>query len=265
MSNDLPVYQRIARDLRERIRAGEFAPGESLPTQADLAAQYAVARMTARQAIAALVNEGLVTSQQGRGVTVRERRHMVYRPQDGWESLSSPTMDRFTASFTRQGRNPSMEIEVAVVKADALVAERLGIELESPVVARKRVIFLDGEPFHINDTFYPYDLASDTKIMSPADIPGGSNYVLAEKGYRERWAIDEFFVRMPTPDESRRLRLSAGSPVAMHVVTGLTDNDEPVRCDIFILPGDRHVIMYRRVHPIADDGTPLDMSGDLPK
>ncbi|MFG1608345.1 GntR family transcriptional regulator [Actinoplanes sp. NPDC049265] len=255
------MYRKIASELREKIQSGELPPGSLLPTQQELSERYGVARMTTRQAVAELINEGLVVSHQGRGVTVRDRQQMVYRPQDGWEAPTSPTMDRFTAAFTRHGRNPSMEIEIAVVKADPLVAERLGIELGSKVVARKRIISLDGEPFHINDTYYPYALVHDTEIMDPADIPGGSNYVLAERGYRERYAIDEFFVRMPTPDEIGRLRLSAGTPVAMHVVTGFTASEEPVRCDVFVLPGDRHVIMYERIHPIDDQGRPIGSTG----
>ncbi|WP_083970777.1 GntR family transcriptional regulator [Actinoplanes awajinensis] len=251
------MYRKIAGDLREKIQAGLYPPGSQLPTQEELSRQYGVARMTTRQAVAQLINEGLVVSQQGRGATVRDRKQMVYRPQDGWEATTSPTMDRFTAAFSRHGRNPSMDIEVVVVRADSLVAERLGIPLEARVAVRKRVISLDGEPFHINDTYYPYDLVRDTEIMDPADIPGGSNYVLAERGYRERYAIDEFFVRMPTPEEINRLGLDPGTPVAMHVVTGFTAREEPVRCDIFILPGDRHVIMYERIHPIDDDGRPV--------
>jgi GntR family transcriptional regulator len=251
------MYRQIASDLREKIKSGEIPPGSLLPTQQELSQQYSVARMTTRQAIAELINEGLVVSHQGRGVTVRDRQQMVYRPQDGWEARTSPTMDRFTAAFTRHGRNPSMTIEVVVVRAEDLVAERLGIELGSKVVARKRVVSLDGEPFHINDTYYPYELVRDTEIMDPADISGGSNYVLAERGYRERYAIDEFFIRMPNPDEVNRLRLNPGTPVAMHVVTGFTTREEPVRCDVFVLPGDRHVIIYERVHPIDDDGRPL--------
>ncbi|GIE93310.1 GntR family transcriptional regulator [Paractinoplanes rishiriensis] len=251
------MYRKIAADLRDKIKSGELPPGSLLPTQQELSRKYEVARMTTRQAIAELINEGLVVAQQGRGVTVRDRQQMVYRPQDGWEAPTSPTIDRFTAAFTRHGRNPSMEIDVSVVQADDFVAERLGVEPRSQVVARRRVISLDGTPFHINDTYYPYELVRDTEIMSPADIPGGSNYVLAERGYRERYAIDEFFIRMPTPEEIGRLRLNPGTPVAMHVVTGFTAREEPVRCDIFILPGDRHVIMYERVHPIDDEGRPV--------
>jgi GntR family transcriptional regulator len=36
--------------------------------------------------------------------------------------------------------------------------------------------------------------------------------------------------------------------VAVHLVTGYTAEDRPVRCDVFVLPGDRNVIVYERVH-----------------
>ncbi len=245
----MPAYRKIAEDIRARIKSGELAPGAQLPTQQELQEQYGVARMTARQAVAELVNEGLVTSQQGKGVIVRSRQHMIYRPQSEHEPRISQAMDRFTATLTNEGRQPSQSIDVAVVSAPVLVAQRLNIEPGSRVVVRKRVRSLDGEPFNINDTYYPYDLALSTEIMDPVDIPRGSNNVLEDQGYREVRAIDEFYVRMPEPEEIRRLQLRPGTPVACHLVTGYTATDQPVRCDVFVLPGDRHVILYERVHP----------------
>lgn len=255
MSTDGPAYRRIANDLRERITAGELAPGDLLPTQQELQDRYGVARMTARQAINALVNEGLVTSQQGKGVIVRNRTNMIYRPQAEFEPRISDTMDRFMSAFSKDGREPSQSIDVAIVSAPPIVAQRLGCEAGAPVAVRKRVRYLDGEPFNINDTYYPFELARDTEIMNPADIPRGSNNVLGDKGYHEVRAVDEIYVRMPTPEEVHRLRLSPGTPVAEHFVTGYTDKDEPIRCDVFILPGDRHVILFERSHPPSGDGT----------
>jgi GntR family transcriptional regulator len=258
----VPAYQRIASELRGLITSGELAPGALLPSQQDLQDQYGVARMTVRQAIAALVNEGLVTSQQGKGVVVRDRKHMVYRPQAGREPRISEEMDRFMSYLAKEGRQPSQTIDVSVVSAPPLVAQRLDIEPGSPVVVRKRVRSLDGEPFNINDTYYPYELAQGTEIMSPEDIPRGSNFVLEDHGYVEVRAVDEIYVRMPQPDEVQRLRLSPGTPVAAHYATGYTANDEPIRCDLFILPGDRHVILFERVHPQttsdADGGETAD-------
>lgn len=266
MSTDQPAYRRIAEDIRARITSGELPPGALLPTQQELQAQYGVARMTARQAISELVNEGLVTSQQGKGVMVRDQRHMVYRPQSEFEPRISRSLDRFMAVLTKEGRKPSQTIDVAVLGAPQLVAERLGIEPGARVAVRKRVRYLDREPSNINDTFYVYDLVAHTAIMDPADIPTGSNLIMADLGYREVRAIDEFYVRMPDPEEIRRLRLSPGTPVAVHYVTGYTAKDEPTRCDMFVLPGDRHVIVYERIHPDnAEDMSHADQVSPEPK
>jgi integrase len=64
-------YQQIARDLQGAIAAGILHPGDPLPTEKDLAAQYGVARSTAHRAIAALANLGLVVASRGRRTTVR--------------------------------------------------------------------------------------------------------------------------------------------------------------------------------------------------
>jgi GntR family transcriptional regulator len=61
------------------------------------------------------------------------------------------------------------------------------------------------------------------------------------------------YVRMPTPDEAKRLDLTAGRPIAEHIITGYDEDDRPARCVLNILPGNRHVIIYdRRGFPRPD-------------
>lgn len=69
-----PAYVQVAADLREQIEAGKLQPGQRLPAGRELAEQYGVALMTVQNAIRVLRDQGLVTSQQGRGVFVREQR-----------------------------------------------------------------------------------------------------------------------------------------------------------------------------------------------
>ncbi len=247
MSADRPAYLRIADDLRRKITSGELPAGSALPSQAVLEQRYGVARMTVRNALDELANEGLITTQQGKPAIVRGRRHMIHRPQGDHEPRLSQTMDRFMALFEQAERQPSQSIDVAVVGAPVLIAERLRIEPGARVVVRRRVRSLDGEPFNINDTYYPYELAVQTEIMDPADIPSGSNHVFERLGYRETRNIDEFYILMPTPEEITRLDLSPGTPVACHYLTAYTADDMPLFCDVFVLPGDRHVIVYERV------------------
>jgi DNA-binding GntR family transcriptional regulator len=65
-----PAYAQVAEHLRSSIRAGHFAPGEKLPAGRELASQYGVAMMTVKRALDVLRSDGLVVSQQGRGVFV---------------------------------------------------------------------------------------------------------------------------------------------------------------------------------------------------
>lgn len=77
MSLDLddprPPYQQVAAALRAAILTRKVEPGERLPSQAELAKRYGVARMTIQQALRILKDEGLVASRQGSGMFVRER------------------------------------------------------------------------------------------------------------------------------------------------------------------------------------------------
>ena len=67
------MHARIVRDLGMRIVAGEFEPGDRLPAEAPLLAEYDVSRPVLREAVRVLVAKGLVLSRQRAGATVRPR------------------------------------------------------------------------------------------------------------------------------------------------------------------------------------------------
>lgn len=253
----LPVYQQIADELRAQILDGTLDAGGQLPTEAELTDRYQVARATVRQALASLVNEGLIIAVRPRGHFVRERQRLNYRPQVEFaERLPDVHMDAFMAQQAEEGREPSQTIEVAIVDPPPLVADRLSVEPGELVVVRRRVRALAGEPFNTNDSYYPLRIAQDTDIMRPADIGRGANAVLADIGYEQVRAVDEIFIRMPTPEDARRLDLGPGTPVACHVCTGYTADDTAVRVVLNVLPGDRHVIVYDRTRESAGNEEP---------
>ncbi|SDT69934.1 GntR family transcriptional regulator, phosphonate transport system regulatory protein/GntR family transcriptional regulator, trehalose operon transcriptional repressor [Streptomyces sp. TLI_053] len=63
-------YMRIVAELTEEIRAGKYAPGERIPSEHELCARFGVARETARRAVAALRDRGLIETEWGRGSRV---------------------------------------------------------------------------------------------------------------------------------------------------------------------------------------------------
>jgi GntR family transcriptional regulator len=250
----LPIYQQIANELRSRINDGTIPRGGKLPTEAELTAEFSVTRATVRQALASLVGEGLIYSARPQGYFVRDREPMYYRPQVEFRPQpDSPEMDRFMAEHSEQGREPGYTIDVAIVDPPNDVAKRLQLKPGEAAVVRRRVRLLDGEPYNINDSYFPLSIAQGTEIMQPSDIARGASQVLTEQGYEQVRALDEFYIRMPTPDEVRLLDLGPGTPVAYHIVTGVTDDDVPVRVVLNVLPGDRHVIVYERAQPHAAD------------
>jgi DNA-binding GntR family transcriptional regulator len=256
MAGQQPKHRQIADELRGQINRGELAPGAQLPSEADLGHEYGASRTTVRAALATLTNEGLISSEAGRGSFVRQRRHLVYRPQEEFRPQpASPEMDAFMAARVAEGRTPSQTIDVAIVTPPAHVAERLKLAPSDLAAVRRRIRSLDGEPYYINDSYYPLDLVSGSEIMTPTDIARGASVVLRELGYHQVRALDEVYVRMPTPDEVHRLSLGPGTPVAVHIVTGFTDNGQPVRVVVNILPGDRHAIVWERERPAADVAT----------
>ncbi|MGA5470055.1 GntR family transcriptional regulator [Streptomyces arboris] len=249
-----PMYQQIADAIREQIADGTLAADDKLPTEAELRVAYNVSRETVRKALGLLVNEGLVVSARPQGHFVRRRQPMIFRPQAEFRKRPhSPEMDAFMTEFSGEGREPRQEIEVSIVEPPAVVAKRLHLEQGELVAVRKRLRYLDGEPFNINDSYYPLSIVRDSEIMRPEDIGRGANEVLAELGYRQVRALDELYIRMPTPEEAHRLDLGPGTPIGYHIVTGHTEAGKPVRVAITVLPGDRHVISYERLREVQGD------------
>ena len=80
----LPFYHQLYEILHSKIVHGEWQPGDMIPTESELIEQYEVSRMTVRQALDILVNEGLIYRQQGRGTDKagigyrRDRLHVFH-------------------------------------------------------------------------------------------------------------------------------------------------------------------------------------------
>jgi len=81
--NPTPLYEQIIRDLRSRIERGEIQPGERIETQLQLAKKYGVSLITVKNALAQLVNEGLLFTRPGRGTYVADKqsRRLTLTPQ----------------------------------------------------------------------------------------------------------------------------------------------------------------------------------------
>ncbi|MER6003963.1 GntR family transcriptional regulator [Nonomuraea angiospora] len=244
-SDPRALYERVADTLRTSIERGELAPGDTLPPEQELAERHGVSRQTVRQALQQLTNEGLLSSGRGRGRTVRSqarlRWHLSHFEHRGGHSADA---DAWATEVQDQGRVPLQEVSVGLEIPPKAVAERLNLDAERDiVVVRRRVRYVDDVPFQVADSYFPEDLARGTALMQPKSVsaPGG---LLASIGHPQHRLVDEIQVRMPTKDESARLGLPAGTPVAEHMRTGYNAEGRPVRVMVTVAPGDRHTLVY---------------------
>ncbi|WP_420161863.1 UTRA domain-containing protein [Nocardiopsis sp. CNT-189] len=153
-------------------------------------------------------------------------------------------MDQFLTRFSSEGREPRQDISVEVLVPPKFIAKRLDLAPDELAVVRRRLRFLDGRPSQVNDTYFPHGVVKDSEIVDPRDISRGALRVLVDLGYEQARLLDETWIRMPSAEETDRLSLQSGTPVAEHIRTGYTSEGKPIRCAVTVLPGDVYVIAH---------------------
>ena len=248
------LYRRIAADFRQAITAGELRPGAQMPTEAELVQRYGVSRNTVRLALAALTNEGLITSSGGRrGTYVSDRATLSYHAAraERADRPSTEKADAFVDEVRAAGREPSQTFVLRIEPAAGPVAERLLVDQDDLVVLRKVVRFVDGQPWSDQDSWYPMEVSDAAGLTPPRALPAGTIRAMPEAGSVAHTA------RMPSPDETRTLDISPGVPVMAYVRTAYTDT-RPVRCTRTIFPADRNRIVTELGDLRALDALGLD-------
>jgi GntR family transcriptional regulator len=238
-------WRVIARDLRVRIDQGVLQPGDQVPTEADLARDYGVARMTARGALVALERDGILAPGHPRTVA-RHHRLVVHitRTEDRLHPGESPTAgaDSWVADMLAAGQEPAQRIEVITTGAGDDAAGRLGVPPGTTVTSRRLIREAGGEPHNMITFWFPREVADGTPLAEPAGITEGSLAWL-EKTYGPLSHEVEWTSRMPDLDEVIALDITApGVPVTALWRRSLTSSGQPVVTSLAIYPGDRTIL-----------------------
>jgi DNA-binding GntR family transcriptional regulator len=243
---DEPITQKISDDLRRQIQEGTLGPGALMPSETEVARQHGVSRQTARVALQALEQEGLVAVRPRRGRIVRSpqrlRWHLSEFERPDHTVLS--TSDAWETDIETQGHDPTrQDLKVERIAPPETVAARLNLDPRHDTsVVRRHVRYIDGKPAIIADDYFDETIVQGTELARPEDTTREN--ILAEAGYEQVYDIDEIITRMPTPQEVARLEIPAGTPVAEHIRTGYTASGKPVRVMISIIPGDTLILQY---------------------
>lgn len=152
-------YRQIADELGAAIGAGDFAPGDLLPSEAELSTRHQVSRVTVRRALEALRADGLVDSRQGFGWFVARRPVRQHLDQlatiEAQLEAAGVASERRVAGF-------------ALVDAPERVRGVLGA---ARVLEVRRVNLADGRPFARVTVWCPARLAGDLSLAEVASSP----------------------------------------------------------------------------------------------
>lgn len=224
---DRPLYKQLADRIRAAIQNRDLDPGDALPSEPELADTLRVSRDAVRQALNVLVTEGLIVKQRGSGTRVaphRRRRHMATwrykRERDLLDHLDEtgeehPETSAFVEDFKVEWKAYRVQTDYRVEPADEVDAQHLRLEQGTPVLRRRLLKYVEGEPVQIQTSVMPLDLVAGTPVADPKRQPwrGGT---MAELHSLHQYVVrvsERAFARNPTPEERRQLRMEAMGPV----------------------------------------------------
>ena len=162
-------YADVANHFRERIKSGELAPGDALPSVAEVREQFNVAAKTVSRALGVLKSEGLVTSRGSLG-TVVANSPLVITGTDRLDRMSRNGL-RYAPGETSTGHRVMTR---SVYDPD--VCKALDLEPGDEAVIRIRVFRQDGRPTSVGVSVYPPqtvsavpELAEDERMIRQFD------------------------------------------------------------------------------------------------
>lgn len=245
-SDPTPGYIQIANDLRRAIQQDELPDGARLPSMRALIAEYGTSDGTIRDAIQQLRGEGLIISQQGKGVFVRRPRRLN---RDGARRHLRSERPRGTAPLEAEAADQGFQrhqdlLEVTTLPAPADLAEALHVEPGTPLVIRRHLLTLNDEPAQTADSYFPLPLVEGSPITRNKKIPGGVHAELARIAGPLAHADERLIARMPTPTEAQLLRLPPGTPV-VDLTRTIYNGQGPVEITRFLFDGSRHLFTYQ--------------------
>ncbi len=217
-----PLYSQIKTLILQSLQAGEWKPGESIPSEMDLAARYRVSQGTVRKAIDELAAENLVNRRQGKGtfVATHNEQQVQFRflklvPDDGAPGSEGPAERQI--------------LDCKKTRATAEIARALGLRSGDAVLQICRVLGFKGVPTILEDIWLPAAAFKGLTAEQLASYPGPS-YALFETEFNVRMLrADEKIRALPSSDQqSLLLKVKQGTPLLFVERIAYTYRDTPM-------------------------------------
>lgn len=215
-SSPEPLYLQVGKILEEKIKSGEYDPGERLQAEEYFAAVFGVSRPTVNKAIEYLIGKRVVRRDKGRGTYIEDSnfRHIEFNDLIGIMNYKGHQIRTDVLYFGE-------------LRDSSKVPNWLRTAWDDHVLLLKRVRHIDNVPFFISEHFMPYsfykclsDIDFTTEFLSNAlKIRCNKELVKMEREVR---------VVVADTEEVNRLGIMASDPVLMLTGTAFKKNNKPL-------------------------------------
>jgi len=215
-----PLYIKFQDIIMKKIEAGEYLPGEKLPSERVLAELYGINRMTVKSAVHALETKGYLYRSQGKGTFVQKKD--FHRLNLGL--LSESENLGITAMVKSQGVKISNKILTrGVISGSHYFSSKLQIDFEKPIYSLHRIRYGNEEPIAVEYTYVPYQSFPGIELI---DFKNVSLYdYMDSKGRMPVTFEQKFQIIEVSKKEGKYLELDQGQVVYYFEMVGLDENN----------------------------------------
>jgi GntR family transcriptional regulator len=214
-----PLYEQIKILLTQSLVAGEWKPGEAIPSEMELASRFGVSQGTVRKAIDELASEHILMRRQGKGTFVASHNEPSYRY-------------RFLRVTPDEGDRPhphNLFFGLERGKAAGDAAHALGLKSGAPVMTFKRVMSFAGKPVILDEIVFAADQFPGLTLAELEEF-NGSVYSFYESVFGVRMIRAEERLRAVAADgfAAAHLKVEKGTPLLCVDRIAFTYGDKPV-------------------------------------
>ena len=215
-----PLYLQIKALVMQSLEAGEWKPGEAIPSETELAQRYQVSQGTVRKAIDALATEHIVVRRQGKGTFVATHTE---------ERASNFRFLRIRSTDGADEHPVSRLVDVRRAKAPADIARMLAIRTGEAVIVLRRILEYLGDPVVLDEITLPASLFKGLTRARYESYPGSTySFFETQFGVRMVRAEERITAIAADPASAAILRIPAHTPLLAVERVAYTYGDRPV-------------------------------------
>jgi len=202
----IPRYYQIKETIKRWIVDKEFGPGEKIPSENELAAQFKVSRLTVRQAVSQLIQEGFLISRRGAGSFVTDNEKLI-------NSFNIEISGFLDDLFYLAQRSTTKGVEINRIKTPRIIKAKYNLYDDSDeIIQIKRVRFIQDNSFAYSINYFPIEIGEK---ITQKDLFTNSilQIMIEDLGIQFTEAFQTIEASFADQEVAEKLGIASGAPV----------------------------------------------------